>query len=139
MPNTQETSSAPPSPFPWHWECHKCKQTYRLAVTRRCLQDGHYFCTGTTPSKLDASPKRRKTAVCSSAFDYHGWRALGKWRRNCLTPEDAMQPKASTDKHISQMRSEGRRDCSKKCDYPSECHWKYTKPDWGKPLGLVAS
>jgi hypothetical protein len=28
----------------WTWECHICLQTYPLAVTRRCLLDGHRFC-----------------------------------------------------------------------------------------------
>ncbi|KAK0122491.1 hypothetical protein ONS95_010721 [Cadophora gregata] len=41
----------PPSfPFPWIWQCHLCGSVYRLGVTRRCLEDGHFFCAeGRTP------------------------------------------------------------------------------------------
>ncbi|KAF1356428.1 hypothetical protein BDV97DRAFT_266813, partial [Delphinella strobiligena] len=32
------------NPLKWIWQCHICNRQYRLGVTRRCLDDGHYFC-----------------------------------------------------------------------------------------------
>ncbi|KAF1809009.1 hypothetical protein P152DRAFT_379577, partial [Eremomyces bilateralis CBS 781.70] len=37
-------SPPPQSPLQWLWQCHICKASYPLGVTRRCLVDGHYFC-----------------------------------------------------------------------------------------------
>ncbi|OCK91714.1 uncharacterized protein K441DRAFT_483120, partial [Cenococcum geophilum 1.58] len=34
----------PPSPLQWLWQCHQCHRKYPLGVTRRCLDDGHFFC-----------------------------------------------------------------------------------------------
>ncbi|KAF2456941.1 hypothetical protein BDY21DRAFT_269818, partial [Lineolata rhizophorae] len=34
----------PQAPLPWLWQCHLCQRMYPLGTTRRCLEDGHYFC-----------------------------------------------------------------------------------------------
>ncbi|KAG9241991.1 hypothetical protein BJ878DRAFT_391290, partial [Calycina marina] len=36
--------ASPSSPYHWVWRCHICHTVYRLGVTRRCLEDGHFFC-----------------------------------------------------------------------------------------------
>ncbi|KAI6713815.1 hypothetical protein JHW43_003666 [Diplocarpon mali] len=42
-------ATAPPLPYPWIWRCHLCHSVYRLGVTRRCLEDGHLFCSLPSP------------------------------------------------------------------------------------------
>ncbi|KAG0647855.1 hypothetical protein D0Z07_5959 [Hyphodiscus hymeniophilus] len=44
-PPSTYTNTAPSIPYPWVWRCHKCTAVYRLGVTRRCLHDGHVFCS----------------------------------------------------------------------------------------------
>jgi hypothetical protein len=97
---------APPKPAPWTWRCHICGSVYRLGVTRRCLNDGHIFCTSTTSlvrreesiSLLGAESNNdgdnnnnntrkrkrrgRQTETCQNEFDYSGWAAYNEWRRN---------------------------------------------------------
>ncbi|KAF1963326.1 hypothetical protein CC80DRAFT_397684, partial [Byssothecium circinans] len=41
---TPDVNATPPSPLQWVWQCHQCRRTYSLGVTRRCLEDGHHFC-----------------------------------------------------------------------------------------------
>ena len=45
----QYLASAPSLPYPWIWRCHMCGSIYRLGITRRCLHDGHFFCSGPPP------------------------------------------------------------------------------------------
>src|SRR5689334_22698027 len=35
----------PIDPVAWVWFCHLCGRRYEIGVTRRCLEDGHYFCS----------------------------------------------------------------------------------------------
>lgn len=78
-------SSLPPLPdvpLPWVWICHLCHSRYPLGVTRRCLVDGHYYCSGEA-----AQPnlrKKKKKQSCSSEFDYVAWREWGAWKRKAL-------------------------------------------------------
>lgn len=46
---TQFATPHPQSPLAWTWRCHLCQTTYRLGTTRRCLLDGHYFCSPPPP------------------------------------------------------------------------------------------
>ncbi|KAI9843811.1 MAG: hypothetical protein M1837_006071 [Sclerophora amabilis] len=106
--NLVERPSTPPDsppliPLPWLWTCHLCHSSYALGVTRRCIHDGHYFCSGTTVRK-DGSTKRHTS--CNSEFDYVGWSAWQEWRRETVCPEE-----------------EDAKDCWHQCDYPSECRW----------------
>ena len=94
--------------MPWVWTCHLCRSHYPLAATRRCLEDGHHFCAGTSIDRRTG--KIRKHNACASEFDYTGWKAYGDWRRR------SNQEEKPDFVH-------GSKDCSKHCDYPSECRW----------------
>ncbi|KAK5999369.1 hypothetical protein QM012_005494 [Aureobasidium pullulans] len=74
-------------PMDWLWACHICHRQYNLSVTRRCLDDGHYFCAGTSivRSRKDGTRKLRRHKACASEFDYAGWKDWGVWKRNLLT------------------------------------------------------
>ena len=77
-----ESIPPPPDvPLPWVWQCHLCRNRYPLGVTRRCLYDGHYYCSG------DASQpnlKKKKGRACSSEFDYEGWEEYADWKQKVL-------------------------------------------------------
>ncbi|KAI7189113.1 hypothetical protein D0869_05602 [Hortaea werneckii] len=78
------SASPPPSdPLHWLWQCHICNRVYQLDVTRRCLDDGHFFCSGTTTIKRSrkSGQKVLRHKACASEFDYQGWKAWGIWRR----------------------------------------------------------
>lgn len=106
----------PPSPpLQWLWSCHLCHQRYPLGATRRCLHDGHVFCSGVTVSKRTGTVKKR--VACASEFDYVGWKSWSEWR------QDARGGKPDND---------GRNGCENSCTYPSECRW-------GKQLGTDSS
>ena len=103
MPDTP-----PKTPMPWVWTCHLCRAHYPLGATRRCLEDGHYFCAGTSTDRQTG--KIKKHNACKSEFDYTGWTAYGDWRR----------------RHHGEDKPDfvhGSKDCSKHCDHPSECRW----------------
>lgn len=92
--------------MPWIWSCHKCHTRYLLGATRRCLQDGHYFCGGSTVNKI--SGKVKKHRACVSEFDYSGWEDFSAWKR------------ATT----GQITRRGSKHCEDECNFPSSCHWK---------------
>lgn len=92
--------------MPWIWSCHKCHTRYPLGATRRCLNDGHYFCGGTTVDKI--SGKVKKHRACVSEFDYSGWENFGRWKRATS----------------GQVVRSGSKHCEDECDFPSSCHWK---------------
>lgn len=75
----------PQEPLKWLWQCHCCARIYHLGTTRRCLDDGHYFCAGAPVTKRDRKTGlkvTRKSRACASEFDYAGWKAWGTWRRD---------------------------------------------------------
>ena len=75
----------PQEPLKWLWQCHQCARIYHLGTTRRCLDDGHYFCAGAPVTKRDRKTGQRvtrKSRACASEFDYQGWRNWGVWRRD---------------------------------------------------------
>lgn len=81
--NSQSTVPPPPDvPQPWVWQCHLCRSRFSLGVTRRCLYDGHYYCSG--EASQPNLKKKRKAQACSSEFDYEGWEAYGQWRQRAL-------------------------------------------------------
>lgn len=99
------TTLPPQLPSAWIWTCHKCRATYRLGTTRRCLNDGHLFCAGGTCMNQRTGHVRKHKA-CSSTFDYAGWRAWATWRGS------------GEDEALA-----GADDCARNCAYPSECRW----------------
>ena len=74
-------------------------------ATRRCLHDGHYLCSGTREvSRRSGRLKNAKS--CSSEFDYAGWRAYSKWR-----------------KQINRKKPRNCGETTDHCIFPSECRW----------------
>lgn len=121
---------APTSPLSWMWKCHQCRHSYRLGVTRRCLEDGHHFCSGataiTTVQKSSSPRKSRKHRACASKFDYSGWKTVGRWRRGGPKCKAITCTGSQAD---SQDKLPRQQDCWNMCDYPSECRW-------GKRFGI---
>ncbi|KAK5135715.1 hypothetical protein LTR08_004701 [Meristemomyces frigidus] len=89
-----ELSPPPSNPLRWLWQCHMCNRVYQLGVTRRCLDDGHLFCAGTTTVKRSRKTNKKvvRHKACASEFDYQGWKAWGAWRRSVI--EQAMAAEA---------------------------------------------
>lgn len=104
-PKCSRAAPPPYSPLPWLWTCHHCHRTYKLSVTVRCLEEGHFFCTGTTSV---AGGKHTARRSCNSEFDYSGWAAMHEWRRQAAGLES---------------EKDSSRNCWLYCDYPSECRW----------------
>jgi len=84
-------------PMKWLWACHLCHRQYNLSVTRRCLDDGHYFCAGTSVvrSRKDGIKRLRRHKACASEFDYAGWKDWGVWKRNLLTLTEQQKQRSS--------------------------------------------
>lgn len=153
--------AAPTDPLHWLWQCHLCNRVYQLGVTRRCLDDGHYFCSGTTTVKKSRKGSDGKKRVvkhhraCASEFDYAGWKAWGKWRREVgemvakreqemedVTVRPLFAPEVPSEedwfsglwakKGTAEKEAKGfwGKDCWGTCDYPSECRW-------GKQYGVA--
>lgn len=145
--------SAPAPPLQWLWQCHICHNTYPLGITRRCLEDGHHFCAGTTTVKswrrgVAKQKVLRRHKACASEFDYQGWKNWGAWRRNeqRLATGNSVESESSkdsdsidsdsSDEFASRMAVDHEpshdpqhKDCWNHCDYPSECRW-------GKQFGV---
>ncbi|KAK4548791.1 hypothetical protein LTR36_008564 [Oleoguttula mirabilis] len=152
-PKTNLELSPPPSePLRWLWQCHICNRVYQLGVTRRCLDDGHLFCAGTTTVKRSRKTNKRvmRHKACASEFDYQGWKAWGTWRRDVNEQTELAYALAAADESDSESDflfplrvpvapREGQwlsgawpkkvaalkptKDCWGRCDYPSECRW----------------
>jgi hypothetical protein len=107
----------PDQPLAWIWICHLCHSRYPLGVTRRCLVDGHYYCSGET--NQPNLRKKKKKQSCSSEFDYVAWREWGDWRRMAL-------------KLLKNPRLSG--GCES-CVFPSQCRYPAeTKDHVEKPV-----
>lgn len=96
----------PINPMQWIWKCHQCRQSYPLGATRRCLEDGHRFCSGASISRSRRSGTRvhKRHKACSSEFDFVNWKTIGDWKRVSLAP--------------ASPSFEGKKDCWRNCDYP---------------------
>jgi hypothetical protein len=103
--STAKWTPPPEEPMAWVWICHLCHSRYSLGVTRRCLIDGHYYCSGETDRP--SLRKKRKNKSCSSEFDYVAWKAWGEWRRKAL----------QTIKNPRVLRG------CEKCEFPSQCRY----------------
>lgn len=117
----------PTTPRPWTWTCHICGHSYRLGVTRRCLRDGHYFCTG-RPAATPRGKRPRKRRACDSEFDYVGWEETNQWRRQVKAAKAAREGMAP-DPLPSPTR--GIRNCWERCVFPTACR---ISGAWGGPL-----
>jgi hypothetical protein len=107
----------PEAPYPWVWQCHACGAAYRLSCTRRCLNCGHHVCWSVTPSP--APKRRRRGGPCKAEFDYQGWAAWGRWRR-----QEAGANGEEKARNREARFASNEHDCFLYCDYPSECHYK---------------
>ncbi|KAN0109969.1 hypothetical protein V8E51_006356 [Hyaloscypha variabilis] len=138
------TATIPKTPYPWIWKCHLCGSVYRLGVTRRCLEDGHFFCSITTPppspvhssdeskSQKSRKTKKRRPKGCRAEFDYTGWEAYNEWRREirgikyqCAFSSPSSSSSSNrrpltTGLEEEEVRNE-KKDCYRDCDFPSEC------------------
>ncbi|KAI9893031.1 MAG: hypothetical protein M1814_000915 [Vezdaea aestivalis] len=96
------------SPLRWLWVCHVCGTHYPLGATRRCLNDGHFFCSG-TPVDLDRRQQKNIShGKCRSEFDYKGWEL---WAH-----QEAENSPTQNDDPV--------RHCWNQCKYPSQCLWE---------------
>lgn len=130
--NFQPAAYASTSPLAWLWTCHQCHRSYRLGVTRRCLDDGHYYCSGTSTIKAWRKPKSsrrvKKHRACASEFDYSAWKEWGRWRRGGPGNKATRSTGCSVGGQARDIE-QGNKDCWNTCDYPSECKW-------GKKFGI---
>jgi hypothetical protein len=116
------TTPPPANPLQWLWQCHVCKIKYPLGATRRCLEDGHHFCAGTSIVRSRKGGKRivKRHAPCASEFDYQGWKVWGEWRQAEAELQKALAESAESVLGTSTTEN---KDCWNRCDYPSECRW----------------
>lgn len=103
-PKIALTTPPPPAePLKWLWQCHCCARIYHLGTTRRCLDDGHYFCAGAPVTKRDRKTGlkvTRKSRACASEFDYQGWKSWGNWRRDVEEQRAAAEALAAFDAEV---------------------------------------
>ena len=97
----------PPIPLSWIWQCHLCHSRWHLGTTRRCLLDGHYYCSG--ENSQPNMKKKKKQQSCSSEFDYVGWKQWTDWKRKVDRLSDDSKPLKGCES----------------CEFPSQC--RYTK------------
>lgn len=100
-------------------------------------------------SKKNGYKKTIRHQACASEFDYQGWKAWGTWRRALAEEVEAAELRLEReaqglDPYGNIVPSEGqwrngrwtqkltplkpthdfwKKNCSDKCDYPSECRW----------------
>jgi hypothetical protein len=111
-----ELTPPPSQPLAWVWLCHLCRTRYPLGATRRCLLDGHFYCSGETDRPN--LKKKKKKQGCSSEFDYIGWKAMEQWKRKARKSEKfaiACEPQGCEN-----------------CEFPSQCRYAgHNLPDTG--------
>ena len=97
----------PPTPLSWIWQCHLCHSRWHLGTTRRCLLDGHYYCSG--ENSQPNLRKKKKVQSCSSEFDYLGWKDWTDWKSK-------VRKSSEGPRHLKGCEG---------CEFPSQC--RYTK------------
>ncbi|KAF2268415.1 hypothetical protein CC78DRAFT_575887 [Lojkania enalia] len=148
LPTPDALVPAPPSPLHWVWTCHQCNHSYALGVTRRCLHDGHFFCSGTTTVKnwrKSVNPRKiKRHRACDSEFDYQGWKDWGRWKRSGMkdsihndydssssswssssssSPSSSFTTTRAASFRCPELQKPKQKDCWNTCDYPSKCRW----------------
>jgi hypothetical protein len=132
--STKIALSVPPppqEPLKWLWQCHCCSRIYHLGTTRRCLDDGHYFCAGAPVTKRDHKTGlkvTRKSRACASEFDYQGWKSWGSWRRDVDEQRAVAEALQIEDVHVeSQSAAPSSSDVVPRPLFapavPQEGHW----------------
>ncbi|KAI1327635.1 hypothetical protein F5Y16DRAFT_371283 [Xylariaceae sp. FL0255] len=119
----------PRTPRAWLWQCHYCRQVYRLACTRRCLECSHTYCVSAEPpasQKREVSTnsrrgrkRRRDRGMCAGEFDFTGWEQWGSWRRKVLGYEKLGRCESAARDRAFLGKTH---DCMIDCDSPSQCH-----------------
>lgn len=125
------------------------------------------FCAGTTVVKRSKKNGYKKTIrhqACASEFDYQGWKAWGTWRKalaeqieagdvqfardaeelNLCSPTIPSDGQWLNGRWLQSLKSTKdfwKKNCSEKCDYPSECRWgkQYGVHTPVKPTSVVPS
>lgn len=121
-PFNLEYPPPPRSPCAWIWRCHLCGSYYPLGATRRCLNDGHYYCSGQgTGRNIKA---RHRGRACSSVFDYRSWADMNHWRREISDLKDLL----GENQHSTQLNI--RPNCWEDCEVPSACRYLDTIQDY---------
>ncbi|PSS14787.1 hypothetical protein M430DRAFT_252801 [Amorphotheca resinae ATCC 22711] len=145
-------STAPPTPYPWVWRCHLCQSVYRIGVTRRCLEDGHFFCSLPTPPSSpvdDNSDNEDGTQSMDGEMkrkECHRRGKIKRERKKRRQPRQVRGCRSEFDysgwsryhiwrREVATLRAKHRRveretaslageekNCWINCDFPSECH-----------------
>lgn len=116
----------PKKPLTWVWQCHLCRTRYPLGVTRRCLLDGHYYCSG---EEVQRNLKKKRGLACSSEYDYIGWKDFGEWRKEV----------SSTRMTIPVPARKDGRDCWNNCEFPSACRYSSVTFSGKEATGAIAA
>lgn len=131
LPSSQlKMPPRPPSPRPWVWICHFCRNKWPLGATRRCLYDGHYYCAGqraATLGKRKRGPIMFNENTCTSEFDYSRWADMTKWRRKIRNADHKTLTEYSSTPATD-------RNCWDQCSFPSACRIIRT---WGISEGRI--
>ncbi|KUJ08942.1 uncharacterized protein LY89DRAFT_788376 [Mollisia scopiformis] len=98
--------TAPSAPYPWIWRCHLCGSIYRLGATRRCLEDGHYFCSLPSPPPSPAVP---------TSEDFFS--VLHSSEPSSKTGKEIIADLAANKKRSKSRRRKGTRGCRSEFDY----------------------
>ncbi|KAH7413488.1 hypothetical protein BKA64DRAFT_355866 [Cadophora sp. MPI-SDFR-AT-0126] len=113
----------PPPPTPWIWKCHLCNSIYRLGVTRRCLEDGHFFCAVVSPPPSPTMPNPEIIG------EEEGGREKGK--------EGMRKAKRKRDRRRKKRRA-ANRGCTAHFDYGGWSTWNgWRREVWGMRMGGV--
>ena len=116
-PRRPKLPPTPKTPLAWVWQCHLCHSRWNLGATRRCLLDGHFYCSGE-----DSQPnlkKKRKAQSCSSEFDYVRWQDWIEWKKK-------IQRITRNDDILEGCQA---------CEFPSQC--RYVKAAKRNPAVVV--
>ena len=116
-PRRPKLPPSPAKPLAWVWQCHLCHSRWNLGATRRCLLDGHFYCSG--EASQPNLKKRRKGQSCSSELDYVGWQDWIEWKKKVqrLTRDDDILAGCQA------------------CEFPSQC--RYVKAAKRNPAVVV--
>jgi hypothetical protein len=138
-PSRRFQAPQPPSPLAWTWRCHLCYTTYRLGTTRRCLLDGHYFCSNPPPPPAPTpSPSPSPSPQTHSDTSPTGLIApppLAERRAYvpCGSEEVLMKAKERKEKRGRKCKKKAHESCTSSFDYMGWADWNA----WRRKLSPV--
>lgn len=113
---SMNSSTATIEPLPWTWTCHRCRRSYRLGVTSRCLDCGHRMCAGRYTQMLNEEHELVYTEHvrgCEAFFDFIAWHAILEDQEAIRCLERGMRP--------LEPNGSPARDCWTQCFHPQMC------------------